>query len=491
MLALVAALHGLIFGVTSTYFLVELLIPVVIVSFIAIGLLPENGVAFERTIAFLFFSFITVLAVWPDYLALSLPGLPWLTAIRLIGIPLSLIFLISLSQSGAYRAGLNATLRSSGMAWKFLLAFFVIAAITLPLSETPIISLNKYIVALYSWLVIFFVAICVLQKSGQARYFAQLLWATTIISCLVGLQEYRHSVVPWAGHIPSFLKIEDPIIAKILTGAARTALGVYRVQSKFTTSLSFAEFLVLVMPFLIHFTLNGRGYIERIAAGITIPLVIFVIIKTDSRLGVVGLILSVLGYAFFWAFRRWQRDKRSIFAPFVVIGYPAFSIFLLLSSFFVGRLRNAIWGSGAYQASNDARKTQVADGLEIIARQPWGHGIGRAAETLGYADLEGVLTIDSYYLSVALEVGVLGFIAYYGAFMLTIWQGVKVSLDASETEQTAWLTPTLLALVNYVVIKSILSQQENHPLAFAILGLALVLIHQTKISAASKKANGI
>lgn len=139
-----------------------------------------------------------------------------------------------------------------------------------------------------------------------------------------------------------------------------------------------------------------------------------------------------------------------------------------------------MWGSGAYQASNEARETQWADGLATIAQAPWGHGIGRAAEALGFTDLEGFLTIDSYYLSVALEVGIFGFIAYYGAFMLSIWAGVRISLEATKNEQTAWLVPTTLALINYVVIKSVLSQQENHPIAFALLGLAMALTQQAR-----------
>lgn len=485
-LAIVGALYGLIFGLTQTYYLVEMLIPAVIVAFIAIGLLPDNGKAFDRTITFLFSAFITVLAVWPDYLALTLPGLPWMTAVRLVGMPLSLIFLVSLSQSSAYRTSLTTVLSSSGLVWKLLLAYFVLAAVTLPLSTTPIISLNKFIVSLYSWLAICLVAICTLQVPGRPRKFAQLLWVTTLISCLVGLQEYRLSEVPWAGHIPSFLTIEDPTIARILSGVVRAALGEHRVQGKFTTPLSFAEFLALVMPFLIHFMFTGRSFFERIAAATTIPLVIFVIITTDSRLGVIGLILTVLGYLFFWALNRWRRERKSIIAPFIVIGYPVMSLVFLLSSFYVGRLRNAIWGSGAYQASNEARETQWADGLAIITQRPWGHGIGRAAETLGYTDLEGFLTIDSYYLSVALEVGVLGFIAYYGAFMLSIWRAVQVSFEATRDEQTSWLVPTTLALISYVVIKSVLSQQENHPIAFALLGLAMALTHLAKTAASDK-----
>jgi hypothetical protein len=481
-IVLIAALYGLVFSVTSTYFLVEMMIPVAVVAFFAIGLLPENGVSFRRTVGFLFFSFIAVLAVWPDYLALSLPGLPWVTAIRLIGIPLSLIFLVSLSQSKDARINVSRALTSSGASWKALLLFFIIAAVTLPLSETPVTSLNKYIVALYSWLAIFMIAMFIFQEPGRSRYFAQLIWSTSLVSCFIGLQEYRISQVPWAGHIPSFLKIEDPIIAKILSGVARAAIGEHRVQGKFTTPLSFAEFLALVAPFLIHFMVHGRHLIERVAAALTIPLITFVIITTDSRLGIIGLILSVLGYVFFWALHRWSSNRNSIIAPLIVVGYPAFSIIVLISSFTVGRLRNAIWGSGAYQASNISRQVQIEDGLGIVARQPWGHGLGRAAETLGHTDLDGFLTIDSYYLSVALEVGLVGFVAYYTSILWATWQGVKVSIHAVQEEDTGWLLPASLALVNFIVIKAVLSQQENHPLAFAILGLVVALTHRTKMS---------
>jgi O-antigen ligase len=159
-----------------------------------------------------------------------------------------------------------------------------------------------------------------------------------------------------------------------------------------------------------------------------------------------------------------------------VLGYPAMLLVLLIASFFVTRIRNAVWGSGAYQASNEAREQQFSQGFELIARHPWGHGIGRAAETLGFTNLDGVITIDSYFLSVALEMGVIGFICYYGAFLAVLWSGSRELIKAGDREDTSWLAPTLLALGNFVVIKSILSQQENHPLAFLYLGMALALI---------------
>ena len=92
----------------------------------------------------------------------------------------------------------------------------------------------------------------------------------------------------------------------------------------------------------------------------------------------------------------------------------------------------------------------------------------------------GTVTIDNYYLSIALEAGVIGFVAYYGAFLAALIIGAKYLTRAAEQEDTAWLLPALLSIGCYIVIKSVLSQQENHPLAFAMLGMAVILIHRTR-----------
>src|SRR3546814_12479875 len=70
---------------------------------------------------------------------------------------------------------------------------------------------------------------------------------------------YRLERPPWVGHIPSFLKVNDPVIAAVLDGSRRSSDGLYRVQTTYTTSLSSAEFLAMVMPFIIHYFLTSRS----------------------------------------------------------------------------------------------------------------------------------------------------------------------------------------------------------------------------------------
>jgi hypothetical protein len=480
-LSFVAAIYGLIYGVTLNYFLVQLMIPIAALSILIMAMLPENGRAFERSIYALFCGFLFALAVWPDYVGLDFPGLPWLTVNRIIAFPLCLLFIISLSQSKNFRASLVDVLISSGPAWKFILAFFVISTLSIGVSDKPIESINKLIVAIYGWGAVFLIAVLFFRVPARTERFMKLLWFGAVLTCLVGVLEAKMGAVPWAGRIPSFLQIDDPAIHRVLAGAMRAALGEHRVQAKFMTPLSLAEFLALAFPFIIHLAVSRRHLFERFCASVSMPLVLYVILQTDSRLGVVGVIIATLGYAFFWFFRKWRKDRSSILAPLIVAGYPAMIVVLLVSSFFVGRIRNAVWGSGAaYQSSDDARQEQMVRGIELIIQQPWGYGMGRAAEVLGYTGGGDVLTIDSYYLSIALDAGILGFFAYYGAFLIIIWKATWLSDRASETESSAWLIPGVIALASYVVIKSILSQQETHPLAFAILGLVVAMIHQVK-----------
>ena len=490
-LAAVAALYGLVFGVTATTFLVQLLIPVALIAFLALGLLPENGVVFARTLTVLFFLFFFALAVWPDYLALSIGALPWITVNRLVAIPMSLIFLISLSQSQAYRDALSQRLNAVPVVWKALAIYFAISFATLIVSDKLAVSVNKLIIAIYAWGAIFLLATQLFAQAGAARRFALLLWAGVLVCCLIGLLEARMGQVVWAGHVPQFLQIEDEAVARILSGTVRSAIGVHRVQGKFTTALSLAEFLALVTPFVIHFIVIGRSLLERAAAAATLPLIFVVIAKTDSRLGIVGFGLAALGYLFYWALRRWRSDQRSVFAPLILLAYPMFMVLVLLSSFFVTRVHNAVWGSGAHEASNTARVEQLRDGVDIVLRQPWGHGIGRAAETLGHTNLLGTLTIDNFYLSIAIEAGVIGMIAYFAAFFVALFVGARTVLFTDLDEETAWLVPALLSIGNYVVIKAVLSQQDNQALAFAVLGMAVALIHRAGSHSPAPRAGSL
>lgn len=178
-------------------------------------------------------------------------------------------------------------------------------------------------------------------------------------------------------------------------------------------------------------------------------------------------------------------ENDSIFATGVLVAYPAAFAAFIVATFFVGRLRNMVWGSGAQQFSTESRKVQVAMGMPKVWSEPWGHGIGQGASTLGFTNQAGAVTIDTYYLAVALEFGVIGFLVYYGIFVAAIWKGIQ-AISNSTDKDTLLLVPLMIALINFMVIKSIFSQQENHPLIFALLGATVALVYRTRQTALAK-----
>jgi hypothetical protein len=103
------------------------------------------------------------------------------------------------------------------------------------------------------------------------------------------------------------------------------------------------------------------------------------------------------------------------------------------------------------------------------------------ASALGNYTPGGILTIDSYYLAVGLEYGILGFIVYYGMLLLAIRYGAKYSVNVHKYDREyAFLIPITIALTNFLIIKSVFSQQDNHPLIFMMLGMLVALIYRAR-----------
>src|SRR3546814_5858998 len=120
---------------------------------------------------------------------------------------------------------------------------------------------------------------------------------------LLAVWEYRLERPPWVGHIPSFLKVNDPVIAAVLDGSRRSSDGLYRVQTTYTTSLSSAEFLAMAMPFILHYFLTSRSAWLRLGLLIVSFGVIFAVYASRARPGMIGLGIAHLSYPLLIALR--------------------------------------------------------------------------------------------------------------------------------------------------------------------------------------------
>ena len=468
--------YGFTFALTAPFLLIQFFFPVLIVGAVTIWALPVTGKVPTGALDRMFFAFFVIMIIWPNYLAIALPGLPWITMVRLTGFPLTFLLAVSVSMSRDVRSSISNSFGALPFFPAIFVGFIIIQIFSIFTSASPIYSLNRFVVQQISWTVVFFTSCYVFLTPGRAEKWAGLIWLMTVYLCALAIWEYRIGHVIWAGHIPSFLRIEDESVNRMLAGSTRSGIN-YRSQATFSTALGLAEYLALAVPFLIYFVLSKYSISVRSFSLMTIPVVFLVIILTDSRLGVVGFFIDVIVYGLLWGMLHWRNFKTSILGPAIVLAYPALFTAFIAATIFIGRLRVITWGGGKHAASNDGRALQNAAGIPLVLKRPWGYGIGDGAEALGFRTPEGAITIDNYYLLVALDYGIVGFILYYGAIALVIGNAAKYAMmDRPADREMDLLLPLTASLTSFFVIKSIFSQTENHPLAFMMMGMVCALV---------------
>ena len=78
-LMLFCLIYGFFFSVFVPTYFAFFMFPVMVLGLLVIWALPDINWAPTRTLEWLFYATFISLIVWPDYLAIALPGLPWIT----------------------------------------------------------------------------------------------------------------------------------------------------------------------------------------------------------------------------------------------------------------------------------------------------------------------------------------------------------------------------------------------------------------------------
>lgn len=482
-LVLVCIAYGFMFGLTAPYLVIPFTVPIVILVLLAIWALPDTHNAPIKSMEAVYAAVLVSLLMWPNYLALSLPGLPWITALRLSSFPMAFLFLVCVSTSASFRKELAEAVRSTPGLWTCWFGFLAIQFATIPLSKVPGNSLTYVFNAQIGWTIPFIVSMWLGRQPGKPQTYALLLVLLTLPMVLIGLCEGKVQHLLWLNNVPAFLKIDDTLAAHYMGAVTRGDM--YRVKSVYSSPLSFAEALALVTPLCIHLFVQKYPTPLRALGFLLIPLFVVCIRLTDARLGILGVLVSFLGYILLWALLELGRKARSLWAAAIVYAYPAAFGVVVMAVLFVHKVRVLVLGGGEQSSSDDARHAQIALGIPKILAHPYGYGPANAAETLGYAPF-GMITIDNYYLSIALDYGVVGFIAFYGIFVATIAASARTILEsprAIDTREKSLLLPLTVSVTVFVVIRGVLSQEDNHILGFSLLGLLVGVLYQVKESA--------
>jgi hypothetical protein len=490
-LGLFCLVYGFFFALTAPYLIVPMAAPVAALALLSIWALPESNAVPVKPMEFFLAALLIGLVLWPNYLALTLPGLPWITMIRITGFPMAFLLLICLSMSPEFRGKIAASGQGVPPILRVVLLYAVNCLVGLPFSHNMGASVNALIVQWTNWIGAFLAALYLFRTPGRAERYIGLLLLLAIPVAAVAILEFQEQHVPWAGHVPAFLRVDDPSAQGALLAVVRGATGQYRAKSTFPGPLGLAEFMALMTPFAMHWAVQRYPLVLRVLGFLLIPLVYVIVRTTDARLGVLGYLISILAYVLFWSLIRWRQRMNDLVAAALVYAYPAAFVALLGASMVVHKIHVLIFGGGAQTASNTERQEQFHMAWPQLLKNPIGHGTNQSGVAMGYGAGD-FIAIDSYYICVALDYGVLGLILYVAMFVIVIAAAVNamLRLTRDDDREFTMLIPLAACLSAFLMIRGVYAQPDIHPLIFTILGMTVAVVARTQQKASRLRQTG-
>ncbi len=480
LLALLCFIYSFFMLLMPMQLKVPLSLPLIGILGLVIWALPTSQKVPGKLAERLFWSYSFTLLLWPDYLAIAIPGLPWITAARLLAAPLMLVILVHASTSEVFKQIMNDRLAAVRPLWIMVTVFAIIQIVSISVSSQPFFTLNRVFNNQVMWTGMFFAAIWVLRTADRLERWIIAYVVMIFILGLLAIWEARLGHVIWANSVPSIFQIDDANVQKILGGSYRLT-GQYRVQTTATTPLSFAEAMAMAVPFLLYLMHKYPRPSVIVACLVVEGLIIYGLIQADARLGFVGMLVGHLLYLLYFAIDRWRSSPSSLSGAALLMAFPAIIFCAAMAVLFVGRIRVRVLGGGQHQWSDDARYDQMAAAFERIWASPViGFGAGEGAAKLGFYSPGGELTIDSHYLLALMDYGIVGFLSFYATLIYATYLCGKIALTSTDADTRRLSAATGVFLTQFLVIKSVLAQEANHPLVFVMLGAVATLVYASR-----------
>jgi len=471
------AIYGRYFATMPQKYMLVLLAPLAVMALLVVWVLPDRDTAPTGMMSRLLLAFFAVSLAWPDYLALQLPGLPWISFRRLFLGPTVLLLLVSFSVSRQFRKEMSETLNAEPLLWKMLLGFVLIQFVSIAGGPDPVGSFKNFINYQLAWTAVFFASVYAFRDPRVTRKFFTVFFVACMVVGLIAILETENRAVLWRNSVPSFLQVDLETMAGVLESSYR--FGQFRAKSVYGQPLAFAEIMAMVTPVVLYFIFTVKQTWKRIGLIVLDLLVLYCLTLPQSRLGMIGYMAAHALFILIWAGRIWLRHKFSILGPTITLAYPVLVIALAGAVMTVPSMREKFIGGADTANSDQARKIQKLAARGVILRNPViGHGPRQAAGVLGFVAANRV-TLDNYFLWIALDYGLIGFGVYYGLFLLAIHRMFMISIrDVDEDNNRALTVMTALAV--FVLLKTVLSEEDNHSMVFMMLGLAVALMWRDK-----------
>lgn len=477
---LFAALLGLVFllaafvALTGTSGLRLALAPIAILALLVIWALPDD-VREPRSPAMLTAVYVTASLVWPTYVAFTAGALPWITPARLIFPFLALSVLMLYSTSPLARDRFRRALTSSRAAFVALGIFWAWQFVTLPMSSQPIASASAVLTSLTFNIPLFLAGIFIAYDPNTTLRTLKVLIAAAAALMVIAVLEQLLQRPPWAGFLPPFLRIDPELLNTFLSPQARMGDKRYRVRSTYPIVLYYAQFLCIVFPLVLHWIVT-RWRRAPAASAVLAALALHSAWFVNARTALIGLIIAVTSTFTYVVIHYGRSGRDALIKP-------------LLACFFIVAITGAIGtistshraqmytiGGAQHAASNKTRDVQWANAFEQIGSNPFGAGAGTAAELVGTRTPDGRAILDSSYINIMSDFGVIGIVSFFFFIVAIIVAGLRSgwrSTRDAKAQDAIWLFPISASLVGYLFSMYSVSYDRNFFLLYLLCGIVL------------------
>jgi hypothetical protein len=488
-LIMLAMVMGFWLAVFGTFVAQPFILLLGILFLVALWLADDTEPDYRSQVTKLMFVFLGVQMIWPPYLAFDLPGLPWITPPRIALGLLVFMGLIQMAQSSRARGDLVGVIKASPLPMVAYLVFWVLAFSAAFVGSTTSASLGETVSLLLLWSMSFLLACWVMiDERSLPRFVRLVLFAFSFIFVLTVLEYIRREPI-WFDYIPSFLKIDGPLFEVLMQEQGRVGDDRYRARGNLAVHLYFAQAFLLVVPFMVHYALSAKQVRIQAAALALLAFTLVIAWMTNTRTATTGYIIVALGAVALFALKRYLQptNKADMVAPAIFMAAPAGAIGVLALIAASPRLQSLTIGGAQHRGSNDMRDRQWDRAIDAMLQNPFGYGAGNSAELAGRSTGKGFWIVDSAWINMLLDYGVLAWLAFMIMLGVTAWFGVRLYLRSTD-EASELCGPAAVALVGFALTMYTISYYGNIPLMMIIVAGILGTRYRLGLADARERA---
>jgi hypothetical protein len=477
----VAIVMGFWIGIFATL-VVPLFIGIIGVLFlIAMWMADDTEPDLRTAGAALFTAYCALSVLWPGYLAIVIPGLPWVTPTRLILAAMAAVMLLQVSQSRVARDEIAGAVTGLTPAFVGYAALMILMMLTSGIASKPGDSLVFSFQQIMLWNMPFATALWLFHRPDMIVRTMRVLGISLLIVLLLTMAEYRNGLPVWIPHIPSFLQVDAPQMDAFLSSQTRLD-GSYRARGTFGVHLYYSQLLLMMLPFAVHWALDAVTPTRRGWAIAYLLCMLAVIWMNNTRTGTTGQLVVIAGMLGIFGLRHYlhTQNKLDMTAPALAVGVPAAAALVAALIAISPRLQTMTIGGTQHVGSDDVRAGQWQRAWSAVASNPFGYGSGESGPLTGRLK-SGIWIVDSQWINFIVDYGILAALGW--ALFTGIVAGAGVLIYLQKVDRSADLCgPAAVGIGSMMMTMYTISFVGNIPILLILIALVMATRHRLAVA---------